>query len=69
MGRKFGFSWSWRRASGLSAAKGHLSRQIGIPLTRSGRQQKLGRLLGCCTLIAALAGGLLTLALVVSLAW
>lgn len=45
MGRKFGFSWSWRRASGLSAMKGKLSREIGIPLTRSGRERKLGRLL------------------------
>ena len=42
----FGFSWSWRRAFGVSAAKGKVSRAIGIPLTRSGRQQKLGRMLG-----------------------
>src|SRR5258708_6829103 len=45
MGRKLGFSWSWKRASGLSGAKGRLSREIGIPLTRSGRERKLGRLL------------------------
>lgn len=44
MGRKFGFSWSWRRASGLSGAKSKLSRRIGIPLTAGGRQQKLGRM-------------------------
>lgn len=48
MGRKFGFSWSWKRASGLSAAKGKLSRKIGIPLTRSGRQRKVGQMMGCC---------------------
>ena len=36
-----GLSFSWKRAIGLSAAKGKLSRQIGIPLTRSGRQKKL----------------------------
>lgn len=47
MTRKFGFSWSWKRAIGLSAAKGRLSRKIGIPLTRSGRQRKLGRMAGC----------------------
>ena len=46
--KKFGFSWSWKRASGLSAAKAKLSRQIGIPLTRSGRQRKFGRMAGCC---------------------
>lgn len=44
--RKFGFSWSWKRASGLSAAKGRISRKIGIPLTRSGRERKIGRMMG-----------------------
>jgi hypothetical protein len=44
--RKFGFSFSWKRALGLSSAKGKLSRLIGIPLTKSGRQRKAGRLLG-----------------------
>jgi hypothetical protein len=44
--RKFGFSFSWRRALGLSSAKGKISRAIGIPLTQSGRQQKAGRLFG-----------------------
>ena len=43
-----GLSFSWKRASGLSAAKGKLSRQIGIPLTRSGRQRKVGKAMGCC---------------------
>jgi hypothetical protein len=46
MGRKFGFSFSWRRALGLSAAKGKVSQAIGIPLTQSGRERKAGRLLG-----------------------
>ena len=45
--RKYGLSFSWRRATGYSAAKGRLSRKIGIPLTRSGRQRKVGRALGC----------------------
>ena len=47
MGRKFGLSFSWRRASGLSAAKGKISRRIGVPLTRQGRQRKVGRAAGC----------------------
>lgn len=42
--RTYGLSFSWRRALGVSAAKGRLSRAIGVPLTRSGRQRKLGRL-------------------------
>jgi hypothetical protein len=45
MGRKFGLSFSWKRALGISAAKGKLSKAIGIPLTRGGRERKLGRLL------------------------
>ena len=36
--------FSWRRFVGLSAAKSRLSRRIGVPLTRSGRQRKIGRL-------------------------
>jgi hypothetical protein len=47
MGKKYGFSFSWKRALGLSAAKGRLSRKIGIPSTRSGRQRKVGRAAGC----------------------
>jgi hypothetical protein len=34
--------FSWRRFVGISAAKARISRKIGIPLTRSGRQRKLG---------------------------
>jgi len=56
MGRKFGFSFSWKRALGLSAAKGKLSRLIGIPLTKSGRQRKAGRLLGDLAGSALIAG-------------
>lgn len=37
---KGGFSWS--RFLGISAYKARISREIGIPLTRSGRQRKLG---------------------------
>ncbi len=55
MGRKFGFSFSWKRASGLSAAKGRLLRNIVIPLTRSGRQRKVGRMkTGCKDLFGML---------------
>jgi hypothetical protein len=36
--------FSWKRFLGLSAAKGNLSKAIGVPLTKSGRQQKVGRL-------------------------
>lgn len=62
---KMGFSFSWKRAVGISAAKGRISRSIGIPLTRSGRQRKFGRAAGCLVLltfgllcVGALIGGL-----------
>lgn len=56
--RKYGFSFSWKRAVGISAFKGRLSRKIGIPLTRSGRQRKVGRMMGCCIPLALLVGSL-----------
>jgi len=61
MGRKFGFSFSWKRAFGISGVKGRISRKIGIPLTRSGRQRKIGRMAtgGCCiVLVLALSGAI-----------
>lgn len=55
MGGKYGFSFSWKRALGISGMKARISRKIGIPLTRSGRERKIGRLVTggcCCTRIA-----------------
>ncbi len=40
-----GLTFSWRRALGISAAEARLSRRIGVPLTKQGRQRKLGRVL------------------------
>lgn len=37
--------FSWKRLVGISALKSRISRFIGIPLTRSGRQRKLGALI------------------------
>ena len=58
MGRKYGFSFSWRRAIGLSALKGRISRFIGIPLTRSGMERKVGRMFmhgfGCLIVLGLL---------------
>lgn len=56
--RKYGFSFSWKRATGISAAKARISRKTGIPLSRSGRQRKIGRMMGCCIPLAFfIAGG------------
>lgn len=51
-----GLSFSWRRALGISQAQARLSRQIGVPLSRSGRQRKAGRMAGCCIPLVIGAG-------------
>jgi len=62
MGRKYGFSFSWKRATGISALKGKVSRATGIPLTRSGRQRKVGKMTGCLVVFGVLAVGLAVVA-------
>ena len=58
--------FSWRRLTGISAAKGRLSRRIGVPLTKSGRQRKLGRMVsgGGCLLPVGIAVLILVLSLI-----
>ncbi len=41
-----GISFSWKRALGITRAKRRVTRKTGIPLSRTGRQTKLGKLLG-----------------------
>jgi hypothetical protein len=41
-----GLTFSWKRALGVTAAKGKVSRATGIPLSRQGRRSKLGKWLG-----------------------
>lgn len=43
-----GVSFSWKRAVGITRMKQRISRQTGIPMTRSGRQRKMGQAAGCC---------------------
>ena len=45
--------FSWKRLLGISAMKSRISRQIGIPLTRSGRQRKFGEAAGCAVMVVA----------------
>lgn len=45
-GKKMNYGgFSWKRLLGISALKAKISRKIGIPLTQSGRQRKLGALI------------------------
>jgi len=48
--------FSWKKLSGISGAKANVSRKIGIPLTKSGRDQKIGRMVskGCLGMFAFL---------------
>jgi hypothetical protein len=41
--------FSWKRLLGVTRVKQNISRKIGIPLSKSGRQQKIGRIItgGC----------------------
>jgi hypothetical protein len=58
-----GLSFSWRRALGVSQAQARLSRKLGVPLSRSGRQRKAGREMGCGVLLAAVGASLALLRL------
>ena len=37
-----GFSFSWKRALGISGVKQRFARQTGIPTTRQGMERKIG---------------------------
>ena len=41
--RKYGFSFSLKRALRISSAKQSFARQTGIPTTKSGFERKVGR--------------------------
>lgn len=45
MGNKFGFSFSWKRALGISGFKQSIARQTGIPTTKGGVERKIGNVL------------------------
>ncbi len=66
MTKKFGMSFSAKRALGISGAKSSLSRKTGIPLTRQGRQRKFGSAAGCLVsaIIILLTFAILTIGLI-----
>ncbi|GMO62456.1 MAG: hypothetical protein Ta2D_08920 [Rickettsiales bacterium] len=41
---KFGFSFSWKRALGISGLKSKIARKTGIPTTKGGIERKIGNL-------------------------
>lgn len=42
---KFGFSFSWKRALGITAAKQKFAKKTGIPTSKTGVERKLGAFL------------------------
>jgi hypothetical protein len=57
--------FSWKRLLGISAVKSRISKSIGIPLTRSGRHQKVGRIVtggGCLIVIGMITTATTTIA-------
>ncbi|MDG1276480.1 MAG: hypothetical protein P8O16_04315 [Algoriphagus sp.] len=59
--------FSWKRLSGISGAKAKVSRKIGIPLTKSGRNQKIGRIVskGCLGMFGLIIIPILVLVIVI----
>ena len=45
MSKKFGFSFSWKRAVGITSTKQKFARQTGIPTTKSGLDRKVGSMI------------------------
>lgn len=43
--KKYGFSFSWKRAIGLTAMKQNIARKSGIPTTKNGIQRKVGKII------------------------
>lgn len=41
-----GFSFSLKRALGVTSAKQKIAKAIGIPTTKNGRRNKIGKMLG-----------------------
>lgn len=41
-----GLSFSWKRALGISSVKRKIAKATGIPTTKQGRRNKVGRILG-----------------------
>ena len=41
-----GLSFSWKRATGITSAKRKLAKATGIPTTKQGRRNKIGKMFG-----------------------
>ena len=41
-----GLTFSWKRALGITKVKRKISKTTGIPLTKQGRRNKVGKIMG-----------------------
>jgi len=60
--------FSWKRLVGITRVKSSISRSTGIPLTKSGRQRKIGKAItggGCLVMI--MIGGLVPLLITIGI--
>jgi len=48
--------FSWKRALGVTKAKQSISKKTGIPLSKSGRQRKIGKTVGGCYIATCVYG-------------
>lgn len=67
MANRGGFSW--KRALGVTRVKQKIARKSGIPLTKSGRQRKIGKIVtggGCLVNVMFIGTLMLVLLLLVS---
>ncbi len=42
---RYGFSFSWKRALGITRAKQKIARDTGIPTSKAGLERKLGKMI------------------------
>jgi hypothetical protein len=42
---RFGFSFSWKRALGITRAKQQFARNTGIPTSKAGLERRLGKII------------------------
>lgn len=43
--KSYGFSFSWKRALGITGAKQSFVKKTGVPTSRTGLERKIGRLI------------------------
>ena len=61
--------FSWKRATGVTRMKRKVSRATGVPLTKSGRQRKVGRMVSGGGCMLPVVGVFLAILVGVLVAW